>query len=333
MIPDYLTFIRFQDKRNLLFIYIVTFVLLGFYWKNAGFSFTRQDVWLASAIFALILYSFTADLKAFWAYKCVVKNVDLSIFLKKEARPTAPIVYDPLVAMVIATLVFAGISALMLTLAQPDIVLLTLTIVAPLIIWGMFAAMRTIYIRQVIASTSDKGKYKRLSQYLAIAITLSIVMNLLTISPLRNSEQFERYGRYFTLESIITMLVLCAVVLAINLLFLRFTKRYIFLGHLFLNEIDLFFSPAIPWRALSEKPLWLRLVMLLCVEFAWSAIVGLLLTLLGWKVWFEVYFLLSYLPCLAYYALHTWWKWHNDFMMSSDMYLRWAEIDKENPLW
>ncbi|EOU3408935.1 hypothetical protein ACNVK6_004856, partial [Enterobacter hormaechei] len=80
-------------------------------------------------------------------------------------------------------------------------------------------------------------------------------------------------------------------------------------------------------------PLWLRLVMLLCVEFAWSAIVGLLLTLLGWKVWFEVYFLLSYLPCLAYYALHTWWKWHNDFMMSSDMYLRWAEIDKENPLW
>lgn len=203
MIPDYLTFIRFQDKRNLLFIYIVTFVLLGFYWKNAGFSFTRQDVWLASAIFALILYSFTADLKAFWAYKCVVKNVDLSIFLKKEARPTAPIVYDPLVAMVIATLVFAGISALMLTLAQPDIVLLTLTIVAPLIIWGMFAAMRTIYIRQVIASTRDKGKYKRLSQYLAIAITLSIVMNLLTISPLRNSEQFERYGRYFTLESII----------------------------------------------------------------------------------------------------------------------------------
>lgn len=183
MIPDYLTFIRFQDKRNLLFIYIVTFVLLGFYWKNAGFSFTRQDVWLASAIFALILYSFTADLKAFWAYKCVVKNVDLSIFLKKEARPTAPIVYDPLVAMVIATLVFAGISALMLTLAQPDIVLLTLTIVAPLIIWGMFAAMRTIYIRQVIASTRDKGKYKRLSQYLAIAITLSIVMNLLTISP------------------------------------------------------------------------------------------------------------------------------------------------------
>ncbi|MCP5775558.1 hypothetical protein NL389_37620, partial [Klebsiella pneumoniae] len=64
----------------------------------------------------------------------------MSIFLKKEARPTAPIVYDPLVAMVIATLVFAGISALMLTLAQPDIVLLTLTIVAPLIIWGMFAA-------------------------------------------------------------------------------------------------------------------------------------------------------------------------------------------------
>lgn len=333
MIPDYLTFIRFQDKRNLLFITIVTLILMGFYWKNAGFSFTQQDAWLASGIFALILYSFIADLKAFWAYKCVVKNVDLSVFLRKENKPVNAMIVEPVMVLAIATLVFAGIIALMLTLAQPGIVLLTLTIVAPLIVWGMFAAMRSIYIRQVIASARDKGKYKRLSHYVAIAVVMSVVMNLLTISPLRNSEQFDRYGRYFTLESIITMLVLCAVVLAINLLFLRFTKRYIFLGHLFLNEIDLFFSPTIPWRSLSGKPLWLRLVMLVGVEFVWSAVVGLLLTLLGWKVWFEVYFLLSYLPCLAYYTLHAWWKWHNDFMMSSDMYLRWAEIDKENALW
>ena len=56
-IPDYLTFIRYQDKRNVLFIYIVTFILLGFYWKNAGFSFSRQDAWVASGIFALIGYS------------------------------------------------------------------------------------------------------------------------------------------------------------------------------------------------------------------------------------------------------------------------------------
>ena len=106
-----------------------------------------------------------------------------------------------------------------------------------------------------------------------------------------------------------------------------------FLGHLFLNEIDLYFSPSIPWRTLSEKPLWLRLVMLVGVECVWSAVIGVLLTLSGWQVWFEVYFLLCYLPCLVYYTLHTWWKWHTDFMMSSDMYLRWAEISREDTPW
>jgi hypothetical protein len=108
MIPDYLTFIRFQDKRNLLFITIVTLILMGFYWKNAGFSFTRQDAWLASGIFALILYSFIADLKAFWAYKCVVKNVDLSVFLRKENKPVNAMIVEPVMVLAIATLVFAG---------------------------------------------------------------------------------------------------------------------------------------------------------------------------------------------------------------------------------
>ncbi len=33
MIPDYLTFIRFQDKRNLIYIYAIGLILIGFYWK------------------------------------------------------------------------------------------------------------------------------------------------------------------------------------------------------------------------------------------------------------------------------------------------------------
>jgi len=316
-----------------LFIYIVTFILLGFYWKNAGFSFTRQDAWVASGIFALILYSFIADLKAFWAYKCAIKNIDLSFFIGKKSPKMNAIIFEPFVVLVVATLIFAGITALLLALAQPGIVLLILALVAPLLIWGMFAALRYIYTLQVIESARDKVKYTQLSQYVAVAVILCVVMNLLTISPLRNSEQFDLYGRYFTLTAIITMVVLCVVVLAINLLFLRFTRRYVFLGHLFLNEIDLYFSPSIPWRTLSEKPLWLRLAMLVGVECVWSAVIGVLLTLSGWQVWFEVYFLLCYLPCLVYYTLHTWWKWHTDFMMSSDMYLRWAEISKEDSLW
>ncbi|HCR2004453.1 TPA: hypothetical protein ONC45_000976 [Enterobacter cloacae subsp. dissolvens] len=333
MIPDYLTFIRYQDKRNVLFIYIVTFILLGFYWKNAGFSFSRQDAWVASGIFALIGYSFIADLKAFWAYKCVVKNVDLSVFVGKESPKMNSIIFEPFIVLAVSILIFAGITGLFLALTTPGITLLFMVFVAPLIIWGIFAALRHVYIQQVVASARDKAKYTQLSQYVAVAVVMSVVMNLLTISPLRNSAQFDLYGRYFTLTAIITMVVLCVVVLAINLLFLRFTRRYVFLGHLFLNEIDLYFSPSIPWRTLSEKPLWLRLVMLVGVECVWSAVIGVLLTLSGWQVWFEVYFLLCYLPCLVYYTLHTWWKWHTDFMMSSDMYLRWAEISREDTPW
>ncbi|WP_395302488.1 hypothetical protein [Enterobacter mori] len=333
MIPDYLTFIRFQDKRNLLFIYIVTLILMGFYWKNAGFSFSRQDALLGSGIFALILYSFISDLRAYWAYKFVIKNVDMIVFEGKSLEIARSAVFNPLAVVAFAMLIFGGIITVLLLATSPGMVLLILTFVAPLLIWGMYAALRNIYIKQLGISTLDKIKYKRLSHYVVIAMVMCTVMNILTISPLRTSEQFDLYGRYFTAETIITMFVLCVAVLAINLLFLRFTKRYIFLGHLFLKEVDLFFSPAIPWRSLSEKPFWLRLLMLSGIELVWCAVVGLAISLLGWKVWFEVYFLLSYLPCLAYYTLHAWWKWHNDFMMSSDMYLRWAEIDKQSALW
>ncbi len=67
------------------------------------------------------------------------------------------------------------------------------------------------------------------------------------------------------------------------------------------------------------------------VECVWSAVIGVLLTLSGWQVWFEVYFLLCYLPCLVYYTLHTRGKWHTDFMMSSDMYLRWGGDQQRTP--
>ena len=83
---------------------------------------------------------------------------------------------------------------------------------------------------------------------------MSVVMNLLTISPLRNSAQFDLYGRYFTLTAIITMVVLCVVVLGINLLFLRFTRRYVFLGHLFLNEIDACSTPGTADSKAGNRP-------------------------------------------------------------------------------
>lgn len=52
MIPDYLTFIRFQDKRNLIYIYAIGLILIGFYWKNAGFTFPSEDICVVSGILA-----------------------------------------------------------------------------------------------------------------------------------------------------------------------------------------------------------------------------------------------------------------------------------------
>ena len=333
MIPDYLTFIRFQDKRNLLFIYIVTLILLGFYGKNSGFSFTREDAWCVSGILALVLYAFIADLRAYWAYKCVVKNVDLSCFLDEERKERLRFLFAPFTVLAGAALLFCGLTWGLFSLVAPGVALVAVAMVAPLLIWGIFALLRPVYIRQVIVSARDTIKYRRITGYLAVAVVMSVMMNLLTIAPLGKRAEFDFYGQYFTLKAIITMLILCAVVLAINLLFLRFTKRYIFLGHLFLNEIDLHFSQALPWRSLYVKPLWLRLAILLVVEFAWLVVVGLVVTLAGGSLWFEAYFLLCYAPCLAYYALHARWKWHHDFMMSCDMCLRWDEIKRQNALW
>ncbi|WMU75274.1 hypothetical protein OQ483_24440 (plasmid) [Enterobacter bugandensis] len=328
MIPDYLTFIRFQDKRNLLFIYIVTLILLGFYGKNSGFSFTREDAWCVSGILALVLYAFIADLRAYWAYKCVVKNVDLSCFLGEERKKRLRFLFAPFTVLAGATLLFCGLTWGLFSLVPPDMALVAVAIVAPLLIWGIFSLLRPVYIRQVIVSARDTIKYRRLTGYLAVAVVMSVMMNLLTITPLGKSAEFDLYGRYFTLKTIITMQILCAVVLAINLLFLCSTKHYIFLGHLFLNEIDLNFSQSMPWRSLYAKPLWLRLAILLVIELAWQVLVGLVVTLVGGTLWFEAFFLLCYAPCLAYYTLHVWWKWHNDFISSCDMYLRWDEIIK-----
>ncbi len=333
MIPDYLRFIRFQDRMILLFIYLVTWILLGFYWKNANFAFSRDDVWIVSGIFALVFHNFIFDLKAYWAYKCVVKNIDLSFFKNKTNKKIEIVMFKPLVAAAISFFIFGALSSTLLLLASPGIVLIILALFVPLMIWGMFAIVRNSYVKQVAISFVDKVRWKSLSRYMLPTMLLSILMNLLVIGPLRHSQQFDFSGAYFTLEAIITMCVMCAIVFAISLLSLLISKRYVFLGHLFLNEIDLNFSPTIPWRSFYEKPHWLQLVMLLIVESIWVTVVALLFTLAEWQFWFEVYFLICYLPFFIYYIMRCYWKWHNDFIMSCDMYIRWGEISKQTRLW
>ncbi|STI68772.1 inner membrane protein [Escherichia coli] len=56
MIPDYLTFIRFQDKRSLIYIYAIGLILIGFYWKMQDLLFHQR-----------ILVS----LVGFWPWCCI----------------------------------------------------------------------------------------------------------------------------------------------------------------------------------------------------------------------------------------------------------------------
>lgn len=110
MIPDYLTFIRFQDKRNLIYIYAIGLILIGFYWKNAGFTFPSEDIGVVSGILALVLYNFIFDLKAYWAYKCVTKNIDFSWFKKKQNHKIELFLTQPLVAGFLSLIMLSAMS-------------------------------------------------------------------------------------------------------------------------------------------------------------------------------------------------------------------------------
>lgn len=329
MIPDYLTFIRFQDKRNIVLFYIVTLVLLGFYLLNVGATFSIRDAGLIGGICALMFYNLIYDLKAYWAYKCVIKNIDFSYFKDKRNRQYEMLLTHPAAAGVLSFIVFSLLTLILISCAAPIYATVILFLVVPLMTYVLFFFVRNSYVKQVQISAVESVRYKNLAQYLLFTVPLSLFLNLLTISPLRNSAKFGLSGDYLSLSSIIAMCILCAIVLAVNLIFLCFTKRYVFLGRLFLNEINLFFSPSRPSGTLLALPFWQRMILLLVIEFFWVALLGLFRELAGITLWFEVWFLCCYAPCLVYYCYHTWQRWHDDFMMSCDMYLRWDEIKKK----
>lgn len=326
MIPDYLTFIRFQDKRSLIFIYGVSLILLGFYWKNAGFTFPARDIVVVSGIFALVLYNFIADLKAYWAYKCVTRNIDFSWFKNKQNRKSEVILTQPFVVSFLSLLLFSALGWGCYQLMPPVYALMMLAVLAPLVIFLLFRPIRNSYVKQVAISVAKKVKFKNLTRYVLLSVSVSTAINLLTISPLRYSDSFAFHGQWLSFPAVIAMGILCAVVLAINLLFLRFTKRYVFLGRLFLQEVDLLFSTGITLPTFFAQSYWLRLSTLLIIEVIWITLVAIAATLIEGEIGFEAYFLICYIPCLIYYFLHCRNQWHNDFMMACDMYFRWDRL-------
>ena len=243
MIPDYLTFIRFQDKRNLIYIYAIGLILIGLLLEKCRILLFHQRILVSLVgILALVLYNFIFDLKAYWAYKCVTKNIDFSWFKKKQNHKIELFLTQPLVAGFLSLIMLSAMSWGLYQLLPSLYALFLISLLGPLVIFLLFRMIRTSYVKQVAISVAKKVKYKSLTRYVLLSVCISTVVNLLTISPLRNSDSFVTEGQWLTFKSIIALLILCGVVLAINLFFLRFSKRYAFLGRLFLQEIDLFFS-------------------------------------------------------------------------------------------
>lgn len=333
MIPEYLHFIRFQDKRIIPYLYFITLILLGFYWKNNGYSLAQSDAWAVSAVLTLILFGFIAELKHYWAYKCVMKSMDFSYFAGRTTSRIEIVVTHPLVACFASSVLFYLAIRSCLALLSPHSAALCIALISPLVIYLLFKGIRHSYVKQVGLMTARRIKYRNLHRYVSWNIAVTWLTSGLIVSPLRANSDFSLAEGVFSPRLMVAMLILCAIVLAINLCFVRPTRRYHFLARMFLKEIDFDLSPGNPLPSLHEKPLWARLALVLVVETVWILLVSLMLSLAGWRVCFEAYFILCVLPCAGYFYLHAYWLWHNDFMTSCDMFLRCDSLDKKSRFW
>ncbi|GLR09739.1 hypothetical protein COO59_01015 [Mixta theicola] len=333
MIPDYLVFIRYQDKRLIPFIYLIILVPWGFYWKNNAFSLTQQDAGFISGILAIVLFHLIYDLKAYWMYKGAIKNVDLTCFNGKTLSGAEIFLSRPLVACAFTALVCWVISGWGLALTESRYAILGLYSLLSLLVCLVFKGLRSIYIRQLADITRHKVQYRTLYHYVSRFMLMNCALNILTVSPLKNNPDFSLNHGWLSPALTVAMFILCLVVLTINLLFARLSKKYVFLGRLFLREIDFSFSAAVPCAALQAKPLAVRLVFFALLQMLWIIFINALLAWLAWSLPFSLYFFLCYLPASVWYFLHLYWRWHTDYLTACDMYLRCSEVDKRASVW
>lgn len=332
MTPAYLTFIRYQDKRLIPYLYCITLLLLGMYWKNNGYELYCKDVLNLSLVFSLILFRFIDELKYHWAYKCVVKNIDFLYFKDKSTSRLEGVLLHPAISCALAVVVFYLLGQTCLQLSSSIPALITLSVISPLLIYLMFRFSRNGFVKQMRQSVADKVKFRNLHRYVCFNVFITFTMSGLIISPLRHSADFTLSKGYFSASLMVAMWILCVIVLLVNLIFTRPSRRYAFLGRLFLKELDLHLVTGIPFHRLYEKSLWIRLTVLLAFQSLWICLISLILSLVGWEVGFMLYTWLCILPSVSYFYLHVYWLWHNDYLSSCDMYLRCEGIEDKTGL-
>lgn len=329
MLPDYFTFIRFQDKRILPFFYLILGIVLGFFWKNNAFRITSADAWPVAVILAITLYNLIYELRAYWVYSCIIERIDMTNFVVKNHSPLLIFLTRPPVVSLLSVALFWLLVQASVRLPSVTGSAMVIFLAAPLLAFMVFRALRSIYVNQVMTQVPDGIKYKSLSWYVSSFVGLTVIVNVLSIGPLKANPDFTLTDGYFSAKLMVAMLILCAIVLAINLVFARISKRYIFFGRMYLKEID--FSPqASLLPGLQRKGFIVRMLLLFGVQCVWIILVGMVLTLVNAPKIFEAWFLLCFVPCISYYFLHLYWHWHNEFLTGCDMYFRHEAIKKRN---
>ncbi|EPG3954691.1 hypothetical protein FML25_03115 [Klebsiella oxytoca] len=327
MIPDYLTFTRYQDKRVIIYLYLLTMFLLFLFWKNNGYNLLPSNVLSLSVILALIVFSFIYELKNYWGYKCVMKHIDFSYFQGKAISSYEAFMWHPAVVTFSYFAMFYLLITSCLSFMSSGHALLCIAIISPLAIYLAFKYARYSYVKRMKDFTAQKVVWRNLHHYVGFNLFITFLMNSLIVSPLANEDDFSLADGFFSARLMIAMFILCVIVLFLDMIFIRPSKRYIFLGRLFLREFDFHLSKSIPWPWLYNKAMWLRLFLVLITQFIWIVLLNVILTFSGLSVYFEFYFLSCSLPSFFYFYLHAYWHWHNDYIVACDMYFRCDRIE------
>ncbi|HCC8073088.1 TPA: hypothetical protein M8J30_004261 [Klebsiella aerogenes] len=325
MIPDYLTFIRRQDRSLLPYLYFICILLIALYVKNRGYLLTQEDAFPVSAIFSLTMFSFVYELKGHWAYKYEIGNINFSWFQGKIASRFEILLWHPLVATGCCFIVcYLAVKACLFFL--PTITaMVCIAFFVPIIVYLMCWFARNCYVKQLQQGTAFTLKYRNLHYYTCLNVTMTFLTSFVVVSPLVADDDFSLSNGFFSAKLIVAMLILCSAILMVNLIFAHPSRRYTFLGRLFQKEFDVNLVNTMVLPGIYRKPLWLRLFIFFTLQLFWIVAMSLLLKLLGWGIYFYAYLIVCMIPAMGYFYLHVYWRWHDDYMTACDMYLRCGE--------
>lgn len=328
MIPDYSKFTRYQDKRVIIYLYLLTVFLLFLFWKNNGYILLPSNILSLSIILALIVFSFIYELKNYWGYKCVMQHIDFSCFQGKTISSHEAFLWHPAVVTFACFVMFYLLITGCLSFMSSVHALFCIAFITPFTIYLAFNFARYSYVKRMKELTVQKVVWRNLHHYVCFNLFITFLMNSLIVSPLANQDDFSLADGFFSARLIIAMFILCVIVLFLDMIFIRPSKRYIFLGRLFLREFDFHLSKSIPWPWLYNKAIWLRLFLVLIIQFFWIISLNVILAFSGFKICFVIYFLSSSLPSFFYFYFHAYWHWHNDYIIACDMYFRCDRIQR-----